>query len=153
MSNTNAKNTKVMTADEMSDMMDKILNGQSEILAKQEAVSRQVGDFEQRVTRIEGANAKQPAAEALEEVLQEAQAAKAGVLGKFRQASTTKKVVIATVGTAAVAGAAYAGYKGFEMYQGRKEVQEQNILGVEAVGTAITPAKQDAIRQGLSITK
>lgn len=147
--NTAAKN---MTSDEMAEMMQNILNGQQELLNKQETMSRTVGDFDSRLSKIENKTVQQPAAEALEAAV-EAQAAKAGVLGKFKQASTGKKVVIATATTAVVAGAAYAGYKGYEMYQGRKEVLDSNIVNVDALGTAITPAKQDAIRQGLSISK
>lgn len=145
--------TKELTAENMAGLMDELRQGQLEVLQKQENMARAVSDFDSRLGKLEGNVTKQAAQETLEAAVETAQVAKAGVLGKFKQSSTGKKVVIATVGTAVVAGTAYGAYKGYEMYQGRKAVQESNILGAEALGSAITPAKQDAIRQGLSLSK
>lgn len=154
MSTNNAKTAKeTVTADNMQEMLEKIINGQTEVLQKQDNMARTVADFETRLNRMEGNSVKQNAEETLQAAAEEAQAVKAGALGKFKQASTGKKVLIATAATAAVAGVGYGAYKGYEIYQGRKAIDNQNILGVEAIGTSVTPAKQDAIRQGLGISK
>lgn len=149
------KNTakETVTPENMQDMMQQILAGQTEVLQKQDNMARTVADFESRLNQMEGRATKQNAEETLQAAVEKGEQVKAGALNKFKQASTGKKVVIATVATAAVAGVGYGAYKGYEMYQGRKEIDNQNILGAEAVGTQVTPAKQDAIRQGLGLSK
>lgn len=155
MSTNTAKTTnkETVTADNMAEMMEKILQGQTEVLQKQDVMARTVADFDGRLNKIEGSSAKQNAEENLQAAVEQAEQIKGGALGKFKQASTGKKVIIATAATAVVAGVGYASYKGYEMYQGRKAIEDQNILGVQAIGTPVTPAKQDAIRQGLGLNK
>lgn len=145
-----AKNVKTMTMEEMSIMLSDIKNGQVEVQSMIEKQALSLGALDQRVTRAEGSKVKVDAEEVLEAAVDAAAAAKPGMLGKFRQASTGKKVLVATATTAAVAGVAYAGYKGYEVYQDRKEANllTADITTVEAL-PSVSPTKSDAIRQSL----
>ena len=137
------KAAKVMTAEEMADLLDRLSAGQEEILSKQELTAQRMGTMEERITKVES----KATTEKLEDTIEAAVAANPGMLNKFRQASVGKKVLIATATTATVAGVAYAGYKGYEYYQERK-AEGLPLVAVEAV-PSVSPVKVDAVRQGL----
>lgn len=138
------KETKTITIDELAKTIDEMKASLQENLQGQERTAINMQNIDQRITKLEGNQQKVNTDEKLEAAIE---AAKPGLLGGFKQASTTKKVLIATAGTAAVAGVAYAGYKGYEYYQDRKQAGLP-MIAVEAV-PSVSPAKSDAIRQGL----
>lgn len=140
------KNEKpAMTIEQLAEMLEKMNLGMSEIHQGQEKAALNLQNLDQRMTKLEGIQHKVDTEEKIEAAVE---AVKPGVLGSFKQASTTKKVLIATAATAGVAGIAYGGYKGYEYYQDRKAAQLP-LLAVEAV-PSVTPAKSDAIRQSLT---
>lgn len=138
------KETKAMTIEDLAKSIEEMKSGLQETLQGQERAALNLQNIDQRITKLEGNQQKVNTEEKLEAAIE---AAKPGLLGGFKQASTTKKVLIATASTAAVAGVAYAGYKGYEYYQDRKQANLP-LIAVEAV-PSVSPAKSDAIRQGL----
>lgn len=141
----NVKNETVkITLEDLAAMMTKMEESQGEILMGQEKTALNMQNFDQRITKMEGTQQKVETEAKVEAAID---AVKPGMIGGFRQASTTKKVVLATVGTAAVAGIAYGTYKGVEYYKDRKAM-DLPLLAVEAV-PSVSPAKSDAIRQVL----
>lgn len=140
------KNEKpAMTIEQLAEMLEKMNQGMSEIHQGQEKAALNLQNLDQRMTKLEGIQHKVDTEERVEAAIE---AVKPGVLGSFKQASTTKKVLIATAATAGAIGIAYGGYKGYEYYQDRKAAQLP-LLAVEAV-PSVTPAKSDAIRQSLT---
>lgn len=133
---------KAMSAEEMTEMLNALKLSTDNLAINAESHAQTLGELDSRVTKVEGAAQKAPI-----EDIAAAVAAKPGILGGLRQASTTKKVVIGTVATAAIAGAAYGGYKGYNYLQDRKA---SSVLEVEAA-PLISPAKKDAIQQGLGV--
>ena len=144
------KETKTLTMEQLAEMIskmsEKVEHSHSEIVQNQEKTAITMQGLEQRLNKMEGVQPKLDTEEKLKEAVN---AVKPGMLSGFRQASTSKKVLIATVGTAAVAGAAYGTYKGVEYYKERKAM-DLPLLAVEAV-PAVSPAKADAVRQGLGL--
>lgn len=146
----NSKETKTVTVtmDQLAEMMErlekKVDDSRIELVDRQEQTALNMQSLDSRMTRLEGVQPKLDTEAKLEAAVE---AVKPGLVGGFKQASTTKKVVIATVGTAAVAGAAYGAYKGYEYYQDRKQANLP-LLAVEAV-PSVSPTKTDAIRQSL----
>lgn len=146
MKNETTKNDKPeVTLEALMESIQNLQAAQSELLQGQEKTAITMQGLDQRMTKMEGVQPKLDTEAKLEAAVE---AVKPGLLGGFKQASTTKKVVLATVGTAAVAGVAYGGYKGYEYIKERK-AQDLPLIAVEAV-PAVSPAKTDAIRQGLS---
>ncbi len=150
MSNTTKETNKTgnISMEQLAEMMQnlekKVDNSRVEIIDRQEQTALNMQSLDSRMTRLEGVQPKLDTEAKLEAAVE---AVKPGLVGGFKQASTTKKVVIATVGTAAVAGAAYGAYKGYEYYQDRKQANLP-LLAVEAV-PSVSPTKTDAIRQSL----
>lgn len=150
MSNTTKETTKTanISMEQLAEMMQnlekKVDNSRVEIIDRQEQTALNMQALDSRMTKLEGVQPKLDTEAKLEAAVE---AVKPGLVGGFKQASTTKKVVIATVGTAAVAGAAYGAYKGYEYYQDRKQANLP-LLAVEAV-PSVSPTKTDAIRQSL----
>lgn len=131
-------------AEMMQNLEKKIDTSHVEIVERQEQTALNMQGLDSRMTKLEGVQPKLDTEAKLEAAVE---AVKPGLVGGFKQASTTKKVVIATIGTAAVAGAAYGAYKGYEYYQDRKQANLP-LLAVEAV-PSVSPTKTDAIRQSL----
>ncbi len=150
MSNTTKETNKTgnISMEQLAEMMQnlekKVDNSRVEIIDRQEQTALNMQALDSRMTKLEGVQPKLDTEAKLEAAVE---AVKPGLVGGFKQASTTKKVVIATVGTAAVAGAAYGAYKGYEYYQDRKQANLP-LLAVEAV-PSVSPTKTDAIRQSL----
>lgn len=145
MSTTKNETTKTtITLDQLAEMMETMKSSQAEILAGQEKTALNLQGIDGRITKLEGVQPKLDTEARLEAAVE---AVKPGLLGGLKQASTTKKVVIATVSTAAVAGVAYGGYKGYQYMQERK-AQDLPLLAVEAV-PSVSPVKADAIRQSI----
>lgn len=144
MSTKNDTPKATITMDQLAEMMETMKNSQAEILAGQEKTALNLQNIDGRITKLEGVQPKLDTDARLEAAVE---AVKPGLLGGLKQASTTKKVVIATVGTAAVAGVAYGGYKGYQYVQERK-AQDLPLLAVESV-PSVSPAKADAIRQSI----
>lgn len=139
------KETKTtFTLEQLAEALGKIEQSQTEILMGQEKTALNLQGLDQRLTMMEGQKPKLDNEAAVEAAVA---AIKPGIIGGFKQASTTKKVVLATVGTAAVAGAVYGGYKGMEYYNARKAAGVP-LIAVEAV-PSVSPAKSDALRQAL----
>jgi len=144
--NETAKTT--ITLETLAEMMETMKanfdHSHAEIVAGQEKTALNLQNIDGRITKLEGVQPKLDTEAKLEAAVE---AVKPGLLGGLKQASTTKKVVVATVTTAAVAGVAYGGYKGYQYMQERK-AQDLPLLAVEAV-PSVSPAKQDAIRQSI----
>lgn len=136
--------TKAPTLEQLAEALSRIEQGHQEILMGQEKTALNLQGLDQRMTKLEGVQPKLDNEAAVEAAVN---AIKPGIIGGFKQASTTKKVVLATVGTAAVAGAVYGGYKGYEYYKDRKAA-DLPMIAVEAV-PSVSPAKSDALRQAL----
>lgn len=148
MSTTKNEGTKNLTLEQLAEMMQnlegKISQSHQEIVQGQEKTALTMQSLDQRMTKMEGVQPKLDTEAKLEAAVE---ASKPGMLSGFRQASTTKKVLIATASTAVVAGAAYGAYKGAEYYKDRK-AEGMPLLAVEAV-PSVTVAKTDTIRQSL----
>lgn len=144
MTTKNETTKTTITLEQLGEMMETMKNAQSEILAGQEKTALNLQSIDGRITKLEGVQPKLDTEAKLEAAVE---AVKPGLLGGLKQASTTKKVVIATVGTAAVAGVAYGGYKGYQYIQERKAA-DLPLLAVEAV-PSVSPVKADAIRQSI----
>lgn len=144
MSTTKNEAKTTINLEELAKALGKLEQGQQEILMGQEKTALNLQGLDQRLTKMEGVQPKVDAEAAVEAAVN---AVKPGIIGSFKQASTTKKVVLATVGTAAVAGVAYGSYKGYEYYKDRKAAGVP-MIEVEAV-PSVSPAKSDALRQAL----
>lgn len=144
MSTTKNEAKTTINLEELAEALGKLEQGQQEILMGQEKTALNLQGLDQRLTKMEGVQPKVDAEAAVEAAVN---AVKPGIIGSFKQASTTKKVVLATVGTAAVAGVAYGSYKGYEYYKDRKAAGVP-MIAVEAV-PSVSPAKSDALRQAL----
>jgi hypothetical protein len=149
MSNTKNETVKTtITMEQLAEMMQnlelKMATSHDEIVQGQEKTALNLQSLDGRMTKLEGMQPKLDTEAKLDAAVE---AVKPGLLGGLKQASTTKKVVIATVSTAAVAGVAYGGYKGYQYMQERKAA-DLPLLAVEAV-PSVSPAKQDALRQAL----
>lgn len=136
--------TQTITLETLAEMIQQTQAAQQELLSNQEKTALNLQGMDQRMTKLEGVQPKLDTEARLEEAVA---AVKPGLIGGFKQSSTTKKAVILTLGTAAVAGAAYGTYKGVEYYKDRK-AEGMPLLAVEAVPT-VSPAKSDALRQAL----
>ena len=144
MSTTKNEAKTTINLEELAEALGKLEQGQQEILMGQEKTALNLQGLDQRLTKMESLQPKVDAEAAVEAAVN---AVKPGIIGSFKQASTTKKVVLATVGTAAVAGVAYGSYKGYEYYKDRKAAGVP-MIEVEAV-PSVSPAKSDALRQAL----
>lgn len=141
---TSKNETKAPTLEQLAEALSRIEQGHQEILMGQEKTALNLQSLDQRMVKLEGVQPKLDNEAAVEAAVN---AVKPGIIGGFKQASTTKKVVLATVGTAVVAGAAYGSYKGYEYYKDRK-ASNMPLIAVEAV-PSVSPAKSDALRQSL----
>lgn len=144
MSTSKNETVKPMTLEQLAEALSRMEQGQQEILMGQEKTALNLQSLDQRMVKLEGVQPKLDNEAAVEAAVN---AVKPGIIGGFKQASTTKKVVLATVGTAVVAGAAYGSYKGYEYYKDRK-ASNMPLIAVEAV-PSVSPAKSDALRQSL----
>lgn len=142
---TTPKNEKTaVTMEDLAAALQKLELSQQEVLGGQEKAAVTLSNMEQRLSKVEGDVKTADNAEKLHKALE---ANKPGIAQKFRHASTGKKAAIVTVAAAATAGLAYGGYKGYETYRDRKAAG-QPLLSVNEV-PSVSPAKNDAIRQGL----
>lgn len=139
-----AKQTQTVTLESLAEMIQQTQAAQAELLGNQEKTAQNLLNMEQRLTMMEGVQPKLDTEAKLDAAVA---AAKPGLIGGFKQASTTKKALIVTATTAAVAGVAYGAYKGAEYYKDRK-AEGLPLLAVEAV-PSVSPAKVDAVRQAL----